>query len=56
MPRFLRSDLTYSLSGGFIIGALALFFTQPADEQQNFNQYPAQYQASTVSSAKQIIS
>lgn len=52
MPRFLKSDLTYSLSGGFILGALALFFMQPVDEQQDFNQYSP----STVSTAKQVIS
>ncbi len=38
MPNFLKSDLTYSLSGGFLLGALALFFMQPNDEQQDFSQ------------------
>ena len=52
MPSFLKSDLTYSLSGGFILGALALFFMQPVEEQQGYNQY----QASTVSNTQQIIS
>lgn len=56
MPRFLRSDLTYSLGGGFILGALALFFMQPADEQQSFNQYQTQSQASLLSSVKQVLS
>lgn len=52
MPSFLKSDLTYSLSGGFILGALALFFMQPAEQQQDFSQYPT----SIVSNAKQVIS
>jgi len=52
MPRFLKSDLTYSLSGGFIIGALALFFMQPVDEQHDFNPYPS----SAASTAEQVIS
>ncbi|WP_337658651.1 hypothetical protein [Sphingorhabdus sp. Alg231-15] len=38
MPSFLKSDLTYSLSGGFLLGALALFFMQPNDEQQDYSQ------------------
>ncbi|QTD57162.1 hypothetical protein [Parasphingorhabdus cellanae] len=38
MPNFLKSDLTYSLSGGFILGALMLFFMQPNEEQQSYDQ------------------
>ncbi len=50
MPRFLKSDLTYSLSGGFLAGALVLFFMQPADQQRKFEQNIS----STVSAAKQL--
>ena len=50
MPRFLKSDLTYSLSGGFVLGALVLFFMQPVDEQQDFNKY----HTSSVSNAAQF--
>lgn len=52
MPSFLKSDLTYSLSGGFILGALALFFMQPVEERQDLNQH----QDSTVTNTQQIIS
>lgn len=38
MPNFLKSDLTYSLSGGFILGALMIFFMQPNDDQQDYSQ------------------
>lgn len=47
MPNFLKSDLTYSLSGGFVLGALALFFMQPNDEQRDYSQ--------TVSSAASTV-
>ncbi|HEY9090890.1 hypothetical protein [Parasphingorhabdus sp.] len=52
MPSFLKSDLTYSLSGGFILGALALFFMQPVEERQDLNQH----QDSAVTNTQQIIS
>lgn len=32
MMKLFKSDLTYSLGGGFIAGALMLFFMQPADQ------------------------
>lgn len=35
MTRILKSDLTYSLGGGFLMGALALFFMQPVEDRQN---------------------
>jgi len=33
MTSILKSDLTYSISGGFLLGALALFFLAPAEQQ-----------------------
>ncbi len=51
MPSFLKSDLTYSLSGGFLLGALALFFMQPNEDQQDFSQNFS----SSVTSASQAI-
>ncbi len=51
MPSFLKSDLTYSLSGGFLLGALALFFMQPNEDQQDFSQNFS----SPVTSASQAI-
>jgi len=50
MPSFLKSDLTYSLSGGFLLGALALFFMQPNEDQQDYQQTVS----SMVSSAVEI--
>lgn len=35
MTRILKSDLTYSLGAGFLMGALALFFMQPVEDRQN---------------------
>lgn len=52
MPSFLKSDLTYSLSGGFLLGALMLFFMQPNEGQQDFSQNLS----STVSAAAQVVS
>ncbi|WP_162558872.1 hypothetical protein [Sphingorhabdus sp. EL138] len=52
MPSFLKSDLTYSLSGGFILGALALFFMQPSEDQQEFSENLAP----TMSVATQVVS
>lgn len=52
MPSFLKSDLTYSLSGGFLLGALALFFMQPSEDQQEFSQNLS----STVAEVKQVLS
>ncbi|MEH6758491.1 MAG: hypothetical protein V7676_13415 [Parasphingorhabdus sp.] len=50
MPNFLKSDLTYSLSGGFILGALMLFFMQPPEDQQGLNQTLS----STVTAAAKV--
>ncbi len=52
MPSFLKSDLTYSLSGGFLLGALALFFMQPGEDQQEFSENLS----STMSVATQVMS
>ncbi|WP_422345902.1 hypothetical protein [Parasphingorhabdus sp.] len=52
MPSFLKSDLTYSLSGGFLLGALALFFMQPNEDQQELSQNLS----TTVTTASQMIS
>lgn len=52
MPSFLKSDLTYSLSGGFLLGALALFFMQPGEDQREFSQNLS----STVAAATQMLS
>lgn len=51
MTKILKSDLTYSLTGGFLAGALVLFFTQPAEQQQGFGQSVA----ATVSAATQFV-
>ena len=50
MTRILKSDLTYSLTGGFLIGVAALFFLQPADQQREL----AQTLSTTVSVASQL--
>lgn len=52
MPSFLKSDLTYSLTGGFFLGALTLFFMQPNEDQQEFGQSLS----ATVSAATQVVS
>lgn len=52
MTRLLKSDLTYSLGGGFILGALALFLMQPADQLAETNQTIA----STVAAASALLS
>lgn len=52
MPSFLKSDLTYSLSGGFLLGALALFFMQPSEDQHEFSQNLL----STVTATTQMLS
>jgi len=51
MMKLFKSDLTYSLGGGFLAGALVLFFMQPAEQQSDFGQDLS----STVSAASQII-
>ena len=52
MPSFLKSDLTYSLSGGFLLGALALFFMQPAEDEQDYSENLS----STVSASAEVLS
>ncbi|GAA0474962.1 hypothetical protein GCM10009096_15700 [Parasphingorhabdus litoris] len=52
MPSFLKSDLTYSLSGGFLLGALALFFMQPAEDEQDYSENLS----STVSASVEVLS
>ncbi|MEP2103908.1 MAG: hypothetical protein ABJP02_17415 [Parasphingorhabdus sp.] len=52
MPSFLKSDLTYSLSGGFFLGALALFFMQPAEDEQDYSENLS----STVSASAEVMS
>ncbi|WP_156472245.1 hypothetical protein [Sphingorhabdus sp. M41] len=51
MMKFFKSDLTYSLGGGFVAGALLLFFMQPAEQSDI-----GQDLSSTVSVAAQIAS
>ncbi|MEH6702621.1 MULTISPECIES: hypothetical protein [Parasphingorhabdus] len=51
MMKIFKSDLTYSLGGGFIAGALVLFFMQPAEQRPDLGQNLS----STVSSASQLI-
>ncbi len=51
MMKLLKSDLTYSLGGGFLAGALVLFFMQPAEQRPDLGQNLS----STVSAASQII-
>ncbi len=52
MPNFLKSDLTYSLTGGFVLGAMMLFVMQPNEDQQDLGQKLS----STVSAAVQVVS
>ncbi|ASK89920.1 hypothetical protein [Sphingorhabdus sp. SMR4y] len=50
MMKLFKSDLTYSLGGGFLAGALMLFFMQPADQPAD----AGQTLSATVSAAAQI--
>ncbi|MEH6829030.1 hypothetical protein [Parasphingorhabdus sp.] len=52
MMKFLKSDLTYSLGGGFIVGALMLFLMQPAEQRTDLGKDLS----STVSAAGQLLS
>jgi len=52
MMKLFKSDLTYSLGGGFIAGALMLFFMQPAEQPSDFGENLSP----TVSSASQLLS
>tara|TARA_R110000824_G_scaffold47691_2_gene135516 strand:- start:347 stop:505 length:159 start_codon:yes stop_codon:yes gene_type:complete len=52
MMKFLKSDLTYSLGGGFVAGALMLFLMQPADQRPDLGEDLS----STVSAAGQLLS
>jgi len=51
MKKIFKSDLTYSLSGGFIAGALMLFLMQPAEQRLDDENL-----SSTVSAASQLLS
>ncbi len=51
MKKLFKSDLTYSLSGGFLAGALVLFFMQPVDQQKEVSKSLS----STVEAAGQLI-
>jgi|TARA_R100001244_G_scaffold39766_14_gene36111 hypothetical protein len=52
MMKIFKSDLTYSLGGGFIAGALMLFLMQPADQHTDIDENLS----STVSTASQLLS
>jgi hypothetical protein len=52
MMKFLKSDLTYSLGGGFVAGALMLLVMQPADQRTDLGENLS----STVSAAGQLLS
>lgn len=52
MMKIFKSDLTYSLGGGFIAGALMLFLMQPADQRPDLDENLS----STVSAASQLLS
>ena len=52
MKKIFKSDLTYSLGGGFIAGALMLFLMQPAEQRTDLGQDLS----STVSAASQLLS
>ena len=52
MMKLLKSDLTYSLGGGFLAGALVLFFMQPAEQRPDIGRDLS----STVSAASQLLS
>jgi|TARA_R110002124_G_C8653204_1_gene489533 hypothetical protein len=51
MMKIFKSDLTYSLGGGFIAGALMLFLMQPADQRTDVGKNLS----STVSAASQLL-
>lgn len=51
MMKIFKSDLTYSLGGGFLAGALVLFCIQPAEQRSELGQSLS----STVSAASQIL-
>ena len=38
MTKILKSDLTYSLTGGFAVGAFVMFVVMPAAESGDFGQ------------------
>ena len=50
MMKLFKSDLTYSLGGGFIAGAVLLFSLQPADQPADLGQT----QLSTVSAVSPL--
>ncbi|MEH6662220.1 MAG: hypothetical protein V7679_11290 [Parasphingorhabdus sp.] len=52
MMKLFKSDLTYSLGGGFIAGALMLFLMQPADQPADLGENLSP----TISSASQLLS
>lgn len=52
MMKLFKSDLTSSLGGGFIAGALMLFFMQPADQPADLGDNLSP----TVSAASQLLS
>ena len=52
MMKLFKSDLSYSLGGGFLAGALMLFFMQPAEQRSDLGQNLS----STVSAASQLLS
>lgn len=52
MMKIFKSDLTYSLGGGFIAGALMLFLMQPAEQRSDLGNDLS----STVSAARQLLS
>jgi hypothetical protein len=52
MMKLFKSDLTYSLGGGFIVGALMLFLMQPAEQQPDL----AKNLSSTVRATTQLSS
>ncbi|WP_373489963.1 hypothetical protein [Parasphingorhabdus sp.] len=52
MKKLFKSDLTYSLGGGFVAGALMLFLMQPAEQRPD----AADNLSSTVSAASQLLS
>ena len=56
MLAFLKNDLTYSLGGGFAIGAAALLFVQPVEQRAELVQSVAQQTTATLQSASQMFS
>lgn len=51
MRKIFKSDLTYSLGGGFIVGALMLFCMQPAEQRADFGNSLS----ATVSAASHLL-